>query len=94
MLLGIKRSVDECRQLAELAAELGVNEYFIVANKVRGEEDRAFIECYFSPEVIIGVIPFSEDINKSGRGDSGVSREDVKIIDSIRDRLIKGVLDG
>jgi CO dehydrogenase maturation factor len=89
-----KRSLETGRRVAELAAELGVNEYFIVANKVRGKEDRTFIESYFPPEVILGVIPFSEDINKSGKGDSGVNIEDVHIIDGIRERLVKGVVNG
>ena len=89
-----KRSLETGRRVAELAAELGVNEYFIVANKVRGKEDLSFIESYFSPDVMLGVIPFSEDINKSGKGDRGVSIEDVQIIDGIRERLIKGVLHG
>ncbi|MHB9029730.1 MAG: ATP-binding protein [Candidatus Latescibacterota bacterium] len=89
-----KRSLETARRVAEMAAELGVNEYFIVANKVRNEEDRIFIERNFPGKSIVGVIPFSEDISKSGRGDSGAVIEDVSIIDGIRDRLIKGALDG
>ena len=46
------------------------------------------------PDDIIGMIPYSEDIVKSGREDNGILIEDIKPINSIRHKLIKGVMNG
>ena len=89
-----KRSLETGQRIAELAVELGVNQLYIVANKVRDREDLNFIEKFYPKKAIIGVIPFSEEINRSGKSDDGVAMEEIDTIDGIRDRLIKGVLDG
>lgn len=89
-----KRSLETGERVAALAAELGVKQLFIIANKVRGQADLAFIERYYPRKAIIGVIPYSDDISESGKSDEGVIMEDLSIIDGIRDSLIKGVLDG
>ncbi len=89
-----KRSLETAGRVAELAVELGVKKYYIVANKVHGDDDRTFVESFFDKDSIIGTIPYSEEIAQSGRGDSGICIEDITIIDSIREKLMKGVING
>lgn len=66
-----KRSLETGRRVAELAAELGVNEYFIVANKVRGKEDLSFIESYFSPMSCWESFPFRKISIEAGKATAG-----------------------
>ena len=89
-----KRSLETARRVIDLTLELGVKQHCIIVNKVHGENDYAFVKDFFSDETIIGVIPFSDYIAQSGKKDSGIRIEDMKIIDSIREKLMKGEMNG
>ena len=83
-----KRSIETAGRVVNLALELGVKHYYIIVNKVRGEEDRAFVESFFNDGNIIGMIPYSKDIAQSGKEDKGINIEDITQIDSIREKLM------
>jgi len=89
-----KRSLETAQRIMKLALETGIKSYYIIINKVRGEDDIAFVKRFFTDENIIGIIPYSEDIVKSGRADNGIHIENIKLVDSIRNKLIKGVMNG
>ena len=89
-----RRSFETAGRVVELASELGVERHFIIVNKARGEDDRVFVKSFFSGENIIGMIPYSEDILESGKENSGIRIEDMTPIDTIRDKLMKGVMNG
>ena len=89
-----RRSFETAERVVKLASELGVRRYFIIINKARGEDDCALVESFFAGENIIGMIPYSEDILESGKEDSGICIEDMTPIDTIRDKLMKGVMNG
>jgi len=88
-----KRSIETAERIVGLASELGVKRRYIVVNKVRGEEDLAFVERHTACGTVIGTVPFSEEIVLCGRGDDGVRLSDMSVIDAIRDRLIRGAAD-
>lgn len=89
-----RRSLETAERVVKLASELGVKRYFIIINKARGEDDCALVESFFAVENIIGMIPYSEDILESGKEDSGIRIEDMTPIDTIRDKLMKGEVNG
>ena len=89
-----KRSLETAQRIKELALEIGMKSYYIIVNKVHGKDDLAFVKRFFTGDDIIGMIPYSEDIVKSGREDNGILIEDIKPINSIRHKLIKGVMNG
>lgn len=89
-----KRSIETARHIIELVLELGVKCYYIIANKVRGEVDCAFVKRYFSNDYILGMLPYSDDIAQSGKADNGISIEDITPINVMLDRLMKGVMNG
>jgi CO dehydrogenase maturation factor len=89
-----KRSIETAERLIQLASELGIKRHFIMVNKFQGEEDQVFFERFFQGENIIGMIPYSKKIAQSGRGDEGIQIEDMSYIDFIRDKLMKGVMNG
>ncbi|MFC1485684.1 ArsA-related P-loop ATPase [Candidatus Latescibacterota bacterium] len=87
-----KRSIETAERLKRMAKDLGIKRSFIVINRAQGENDRAFVERYVNPADIIGVIPFSQSILESDRGDRGVQIEEMSLIDTIREKIMKGVL--
>jgi CO dehydrogenase maturation factor len=54
------RSLQTAKRISDLARGLGVGKFWVVANKVRGERDRRFIQESLDPLPIVGVLPFSE----------------------------------
>ena len=89
-----KRSLETAQNVINLASEIGINNYNIVVSKTRGEDDIEFVKTFFDNTNIIGTIPFSDDIAKSGREDNGIRIEDITPVESIRNKLIKGVMNG
>jgi CO dehydrogenase maturation factor len=78
----------------KLASEMGIKKSYIIVNKVREENDLAFVKNFLSNENKLSIIPYSEDIIKSDRADNGIHIEDTKPIDTIRNILIKEVMNG
>ena len=89
-----KRSLETADHIIEMALELGVKRYHVIINKLQGEEDRSFVESIISPDNIIGTIPYSKDIIQSGKRDNGIHIENMTPIDSIREKLIQGEING
>ncbi len=89
-----KRSLETAQRVIKLSTELGVKQHHIIINKALGEEDRDFVEKTLDGGSIIGMIPYSGDILQSGKGDTGVILKDMSLIDSIRENLMKGVMNG
>lgn len=86
-----QKSIDSARRILNLAQGLGLKRLGLVANKLRGEEDKKFILEKFKSYDILGYIPFSLEILKADRENkAGVSfgkivdGEIKKIMDSIR----------
>jgi len=63
-----QRSIETAFRVKELAADLGVDDIRVVANKIRNPEERRFIEENITSLEIIGHIPWDEQIIKSGMG--------------------------
>ena len=70
-----QRSIDCARQVVQMAGEIGLSKFLLVANKTTGPEDEAFVKSAL-PEFGDPVfIPMSNDIRKADR--DGVSIIDV-----------------
>ena len=54
-----RRSLNTARQIALLAHDIGVKETRVVGNKVRNDEDRAFIAREAGELPVLGYLPFS-----------------------------------
>jgi CO dehydrogenase maturation factor len=64
-----RRSMNTAQQIALLAHDIGVKMTYIVGNKVRNEEDRAFIAGRAGELPVLGYLPFSvEAIGADMRG--------------------------
>ena len=86
-----ERSVQTYRNVKRLAADIGVKQVSVVANKVRGEADRQFVRDRIPAEDLLGFISFNEEIQDADR--AGKSPYDVspRAVEEIR--LIKAEID-
>jgi CO dehydrogenase maturation factor len=57
-----QRSIQTAHTVKELAKGLGVKKVFVVANKVRGQEDLDFVKRHLPDAQLLGAITFSHDI--------------------------------
>ena len=85
------RSVQTYRNVKRLAADLGVKRVRVVANKVRDEQDEAFVRQSIPAEDLLGIIHYNTEVIDADR--QGKSPYDVspKAIEEIR--AIKAILD-
>jgi CO dehydrogenase maturation factor len=60
-----QRSIQTANTVKDMAKGLGVKKVFVVANKVRGEEDLNFIRKLLPDAHLLGAINFSHDIMES-----------------------------
>ncbi len=85
------RSVQTYRNVKRLAADLGVKQVRVVANKVRDERDEAFIRDAIPAEDLLGILHYDSDVidaDRRGKSPYDCSERAVEEI-----RRIKAVLD-
>jgi len=60
-----KRSIETALKIKELADDIKLNKISLVANKIRGQEDKAFLEDATRGMHVLGFIPFDDSIVKA-----------------------------
>lgn len=85
------RSIQTYTRIKQLAADIGVTKVRVVANKIRSEEDKAFIRDRIPPEDLLGFISYNAEVIDADR--KGLSPYDCsrKAVEEIR--AIKAVID-
>lgn len=86
------RSVQTYGNVKRLAADLGVKQVRVVANKVRDERDEAFIRASIPAEDLLGMIHYNPEIidaDRLGKSPYDVSPSAIREIERI-----KAVIDG
>lgn len=76
-----QRAVDSTRRILRLAREIGLTRIRLVANKVSGLDDEAFLKQSFPEEVFLGFIPYREEFR---RGD----RDGRSVLDGLNEDLL------
>ena len=85
------RSVQTYGNVKRLAADLGIRNVNVVANKVRDEKDEAFIRSHIPAEHLLGLIHYDPDVIDADRNEASpydYSRHTVEEV-----RLIKAIMD-
>ena len=85
------RSVQTYRNVKRLAADLGVKQVRVVANKIRDDRDEQFIRQSIPAEDLLGCIHFNPEIMDADR--QGLSPYDCSPSAIEEIRKIKGILD-
>lgn len=86
-----ERSVQTYKKVKSLASDLGVKQISVVANKVRGEEDRQFVSERIPAEDLLGFISYSDEVTEADR--KGLSPYDVSPHALEEIKTIKAALD-
>ena len=70
-----RRSIDTAAHIRQLAAEIGLDAIGVVGNKIRGPQDREFLEKHLHDFEFIGFLPYDETLIEADL--NGVSPFDV-----------------
>jgi CO dehydrogenase maturation factor len=57
-----RRSLDVARRIRSLAADIGIHNLGMVGNKVRGPEDRHFLERALEGLQFLGFVPYDQQV--------------------------------
>jgi CO dehydrogenase maturation factor len=71
-----RRSIDTAEHIRRLAAEIQLNQIYIVGNKVRGDRDEEFLRRHLKDFEILGFLPYADDLIEADL--RGVSPYDVE----------------
>jgi len=89
-----QRSIDTARHVKALGAEIGLHRFRVVANKITGPADEAFVRAAFAADELLGVLPYSDQLHAADRdGHSvldGMSPDLLRKFEEILDKLEKG----
>ncbi len=78
------RSVQTARNIKKLAADVGVKDIYIVANKIISEEDKNFINENLSDFKILAYFPFNENIIRADREDKAPFEIDTSLLEEAK----------
>lgn len=85
------RSVQTYKNVKRLAMDLGVKQVRVVANKVRDEEDEAYIRAHIPEEDLLGFVHYNSEVIDADR--KGCSPYDFSKSATDEIRKIKEVID-
>ncbi len=86
------RSVQTYKNVKRLAHDLGVEKVHVVANKVRNEEDEAFIRAKIPAEDLLGLIHYNTEVidaDRKGCSPYDFSRSAVEEVKRIKEKIDK-----
>lgn len=84
------RSIQTYKNVKRLAAQLGINDVNVVANKIRDEKDEEFIRSRIPEENILGFIHYNTDImdaDRQGCSPYDYSRQLLEEVSSIKEKI-------
>lgn len=87
-------SIDTLRRVAKLAGDIGVRCLWPLANRVAGEEDRAFLTEHTAEFEFVGWLPCSDGIVRANRGQASIRDAEPpvwEVVDHVIEELQKAV---
>ena len=84
------RSIQTYEKVRSLAADLGIFQVSVVGNKVRSDEDRAFLRSRIPGEALLGFISYNEEVidaDRRGLSPYDVSPKALKEIRAIKAKI-------
>ena len=85
------RSIQTWQKVKQLAADLGIHKVRVVANKVRDEQDEAFLRSRIPEDALLGFIHYDSDVIDADR--RGISPYDTSARTVEEIRAIKAKMD-
>lgn len=88
------RSVQTYRNVKRLAKDLGVSQVCVVANKVRSEDDEAFIRSKIPAEDLLGFIHYNSEVidaDRQGQSPYDFSQSLIREVRSIKEKIDQNI---
>ncbi len=80
-----KGSIDTAYRIRELAKDIGLKNIAVVANKIRSEQDRAFLISAMPDFEFLGFIPYDQSIIEAGLGNFPLTNASPEVISRVQD---------
>ncbi len=77
------RSVQTAARIRKLAADIGIKQTFVVTNKVRGQHESDMLQEALSGQIIIGTLPYSEELARADLEGRPVDVDDPPFIEAV-----------
>lgn len=84
-----RNSVNTAKNVERMASELGILKVGIIANKIRSQKEKQFIEKSFPDSLILGFVKFSESIWANAMEPSLATKLEEELISEIRQVCLK-----
>jgi CO dehydrogenase maturation factor len=88
-----RRSIDTAHTVRRLASDIGLTRLGVVANKVRGPKDEAFLREHMAGFELLGFVPYSEKIVESDITFQAPYRSYPELLD-VMDRIVGQIAEG
>ena len=80
-----KGSIETAYRIRELARDIGLKNIAVVANKIRGEQDRDFLVCAMADFDFLGFIPYDQTVIEAGLGNFALSDSSPEVMSRVKD---------
>jgi CO dehydrogenase maturation factor len=80
-----KGSIETAYRIRELAKDIGLENIVVVANKIRGEQDKNLLAAAMPDFEFLGFIPYDQSVIEAGLGNSILINSSPKVISQVRD---------
>jgi len=87
-----QRSLQTAQAIKRLAADIWIHKVYVVGNKIRKEQDQAFIREHLPGDELLGFLPFSEKAIEADMKGIAIFDADEKLVAEAK--RIKDTLDG
>jgi CO dehydrogenase maturation factor len=75
-----QRSLQTAQAVQRLAADIGIHKVYVVGNKIRSEQDEAFIREHMAGGELLGFLPFSEKAITADMDGQAVFDADARLV--------------
>ncbi|MGO9614532.1 MAG: AAA family ATPase [Dissulfurispiraceae bacterium] len=79
-----QRSIQTAHTVKEMAKDLGVRHVFVVANKVRNDDDLAFLKANIKDMELLGAISFNQSVMDADISGASPYAQAAEVVDQIR----------
>jgi CO dehydrogenase maturation factor len=80
-----KGSIETAYRIRDLAKDIGLKNVAVVANKIRSDQDRAFLVSAMPDFEFLGFIPYDQSIIEAGLGNFPLGNSSPEVISRVRD---------
>jgi CO dehydrogenase maturation factor len=80
-----KASIETAYRIRDLAKDIGLVNVAVVANKVRGEQDKNFLVSAMPDFEFLGFIPYDQSVIEAGLGNFPLSKASPEVIGRVQD---------